>query len=29
MNPFKTYEDMEDGDYEPENIPSKKNSMTI
>lgn len=25
MNPFNTYEDMEDGDYEPENIPSKKN----
>jgi hypothetical protein len=26
MKPFNTYEDMENGDYEPENIPSKKDN---
>jgi hypothetical protein len=29
MKPFNTYEDMEDDDYEPENIPSKKRNNEL
>ncbi len=29
MKPFNTYEDMENGDYEPENIPNKKKDKEL